>query len=368
MTLLDPRSVTPLLMPLLFTVACSDPAPGGSTDADPPDDPGMTSFPDLPGPVPTTGAAIDPTTTADATTTTATTATDDDTTAGPASMCGDGIQDPGEQCDDGDANSDNAFCDTHCNLNTCGDGHVFVGWELCDEGLANSDSYGSTCSTQCTPAARCGDHVLQLEFGEQCDLGLDNGTNNGDAQGLRCDPSCRIKGLRAFVTSQVFDGALGGIAGADDRCRLAADAAGLPQPYRFHAYLSTPDSPANARFPGPLAEALPYILITGKKLADSHAALLAQGPLGEGLSVTELGTSILNEFVATNTAPSGKNFNTKDPCVGWTSADPLVETRVGLTYPNDPGDVQPWLIDGWWTSMLAKACNKTQFHLYCLEI
>ena len=357
-----------LLWPALL-FGCGDAAPGGTTDAEPPpDDPAMGSFPDLPDPVPTS----DPTTTTTNTATTTTapplaTSETSGTSGDPAPICGDGIQDPGEQCDDGAANHDNAFCTAHCLLNTCGDGNVFIGWELCDEGLANSDAYGSLCSAGCTPAPRCGDHIRQPEYDEQCDLGPDNGGVQGDDQGLLCDASCRIKALRAFVSSQAFAGDLGGLAGADDRCRVAADAAGLPQPERFHAYLSTPDNPANARFPGPNAEPLPYVLVTGKKLADSHAALLAQGPLDEGLSITEHGAHLYNARVATDTAVNGTTFSPDQHCQAWTSANPLLKVRTGFTFPQDVDDVQAWLINGWWTNMLTRTCNKAELHLYCLE-
>ncbi len=301
-----------------------------------------------------------PGTTSEATTTTATT--------GEASpVCGDGVIDPGEACDDEMANDDNAFCTESCQLNICGDGHVFVGWELCDQGVANSDVYGNDCNSQCIPGERCGDHILQPEH-EQCDLGADNDGPKGDEQGILCDASCDIQALRAFVTTQVFTGDLGGIEGADKKCRDAAMTAGLPQPYRFHAYLSTPDSPANDRFPGPAAEALPYVLVTGKKIADSHAALLFQGPLAEGISVTEGGASLYDARVATNTTPGGNSYAPDQHCTAWTTADPLLKVRVGLTFPADADDILAWSSNGWWVSDLTRQCNNPELHLYCFEI
>ena len=158
-----------------------------------------------------------------------------------------------------EANSDHAYCTLQCTLNFCGDGLLFDGWELCDEGKASSDFYGSTCGSTCLPAclpaARCGDHIIQADEGEECDLGPDNDGPVGDAQGIKCEGSCRSKSLRAFVTSQAFPGNLGGLFGADKKCRDAAMAAGLGEPYRFYAYLSTPDFSANDRCPG--AEPLP---------------------------------------------------------------------------------------------------------------
>ena len=284
----------------------------------------------------------------------------------PMPSCGDGVLDPGEACDDGPANSDNAFCTVDCLLNTCGDGKLFIGWELCDEGDANSDAYGSICDAQCAPGARCGDNILQPA--EQCDLGADNGGMKGDLQGILCDASCNRRALRAFVTSQAFTGDLGGLDGADDKCRDAASAAGLSQPHRFHAYLSTPSSSANDRFPGPMAETLPYVLVTGKKLSDSHAGLLTQGPQGEGLSVTEFGASLYERYVATNTDPDGSRHSPDQHCLAWTSADPLLKARVGLTYPSEPEDLPSWLAEGGWATWLTLKCEKLALHLYCLEI
>lgn len=301
-------------------------------------------------------------------TTSSTTAELTSTTGEPGPFCGDGVVDLGEGCDDAMGNSDNAFCTTQCQLNYCGDGNLFVGWELCDEGGANSDSYGSACGEQCTPSPRCGDHIVQAAEGEECDLGPDNGGPKGDEQGILCEDSCRSKSLRAFVTSQAYTGDLGGLDGADKKCRDAAEAAKLEEPHRFHAYLSTPDFSANDRFPGPLAEPLPYILVTGKKLADSHAKLLEEGPLGEGLSITEHGTSLHDQYVATNTAPSGNSYSPDQHCLAWTSADPLLAARVGLTFPSDPDDLQAWLSNGQWIGKKSVGCMKLWLHLYCLEI
>jgi hypothetical protein len=85
-------------------------------------------------------------------------------------------------------------------------------WELCDQGVGNSDAYGSLCGPDCTPGARCGDNKLQPEF-ETCDLGPNNGGEKGDEQGILCDTSCRAQQLRGFVTTAAFTGNLGGLFG-----------------------------------------------------------------------------------------------------------------------------------------------------------
>lgn len=282
--------------------------------------------------------------------------------------CGDGVVDVGEECDDFlDGNADSKFCTEDCTLNVCGDGKLFAGWELCDEGEANSDEYGSLCGAQCEPGARCGDGKLQAEF-ETCDLGPNNGGVKGDEQGILCDAGCRALRLRAFVTEGAFAGDLGGLFGADLKCQAAAKAAGLPTPERFHAYLSTGEIDAKDRFKA-VAASRPYVLVTGKKVADNFASLIAAGPLGEGISVTEHGATLYSVGVATNTALGGLRFSPDKHCQGWTSAEPVYQGRVGLSgVPMASPDFAVWKSELRWTGAQNWTCNKAAFHLYCLEI
>jgi len=59
-------------------------------------------------------------------------------------VCGDGIIDSVEQCDDGAANADGATCTTACRNNICGDGFVYSGIEQCDG--SNFGSISTSCS------------------------------------------------------------------------------------------------------------------------------------------------------------------------------------------------------------------------------
>ena len=344
-------------------MAAEEPATGASTS-------GTSPTPE----VPTTNVPEDGVTSSTSITNTDSTGDEPDAsstgtdTTGDLPGCGNGVVDANEACDEGSSiNDDTRFCKENCTLNVCGDGKLFIGWELCDHGSGNSDEYGSLCGSQCEPGAYCGDHKLQPEF-ETCDLGLDNGGVEGDSQGILCDKGCRAQQLRGFVTAATFTGNLGGLFGADLKCRGAAEAAGLAEPERFHAYLSTGDIDAKDRFEA-VAPALPYVLVTGKKFADNFPTLIAAGPLGDGISVDETGTVLYEKPVATNTAPNGLHFSPEQHCQGWTSADVAHKARFGVNgLPVDSPGWSDWKTTQAWTGAASYQCNQQEFHLYCLEI
>ncbi len=70
--------------------------------------------------------------------------TDPDET-GTSPGCGNGALDEGEECDEGDANADDATCKSDCTLQVCGDGFVHAGVEDCDDG--NDDDSDDCLST-----------------------------------------------------------------------------------------------------------------------------------------------------------------------------------------------------------------------------
>lgn len=124
-------------------------------------------------------------------------------------VCGDGIIETGETCDDGnDVSGDgcSSTCqveagwscptpDAACVAAKCGDG-IIAGSETCDDGNAVSgDGCSGTCQvepgwvcptpdTKCI-AAKCGDGIVAGN--EQCDLGANNGPTTG------CSTSCTLE-------------------------------------------------------------------------------------------------------------------------------------------------------------------------------
>ncbi len=82
-----------------------------------------------------------------------------------APTCGDLVVDRGEDCDDGNSIEDDG-CNNRCELPGCGDGVVQPG-EECDDGNASdTDECISTCRF-----ATCGDGIRQTILGEECDDG-----------------------------------------------------------------------------------------------------------------------------------------------------------------------------------------------------
>lgn len=64
----------------------------------------------------------------------------------PPASCGDGVLDPGEECDNGAGNGNMNDCTASCTIAECGDGYIWWGTEDCDDGnLVNKDG----CSTSC---------------------------------------------------------------------------------------------------------------------------------------------------------------------------------------------------------------------------
>lgn len=130
--------------------------------------------------------------------------------------CGNGILDPGEQCDDGDdrindptANDD--ACVGFCQNAECGDGFLRVGVEQCDD---NNNVDGDLCSSTCRNEG-CGNGTI--DPGEMCDDG-DNPPMGGDG----CDVNCQLEDCGdGFVdVGEECDGSGAGVGGETALCNI----------------------------------------------------------------------------------------------------------------------------------------------------
>ncbi|MBI5507985.1 MAG: DUF4215 domain-containing protein [Deltaproteobacteria bacterium] len=103
-------------------------------------------------------------------------------------VCGNSRLDPGEQCDDGNTSPGDGCSPTCQSESRCGDGQV-GGAETCDDGNTVS---GDGCRGNCTLENVCGDGLVDSQ--EQCD---DGNTSPGDG----CDGSCRIEAAGCVTDS-----------------------------------------------------------------------------------------------------------------------------------------------------------------------
>ena len=117
-------------------------------------------------------------------------------------LCGNGVLDPGESCDEGEGNSDVLpdACRTTCLWATCGDGVVDTG-EQCDAGERNSDVEPDMCRESCR-IPTCGDGVI--DSGEECDGELGEGQvcealDRGFTGGETSCSECKVDAARCFT-------------------------------------------------------------------------------------------------------------------------------------------------------------------------
>ncbi|MBN2717554.1 MAG: DUF4215 domain-containing protein [Deltaproteobacteria bacterium] len=110
--------------------------------------------------------------------------------------CGDGIFQPqyGEQCDAGAGASsyghDYGGCTAKCKMASfCGDGRINPEYEICDIAgtHVSSDGKGIYACLDCKEAPRCGDGIVQSEWGEDCD--------GAPVDGKDCNDECRFAGF-----------------------------------------------------------------------------------------------------------------------------------------------------------------------------
>ena len=282
--------------------------------------------------------------------------------------CGDGIKQPEEDCDDGNMVNEDP-CTNACTLPTCGDQIVQAG-EQCDAGGETAE-----CNSNCTTAS-CGDGVLNQTAGELCDDTNDNSTDACPAcQPAKCGDSfvqanvgscddgnqvdidacsntCKLNGLRVFVSSSVFNADLGGLAGADAKCKSLADAAMLGGTWM--AWLNDGINGPSSHFVSKGGPKL-YARLDGKIIANNWADLISK-PLLVPIDITEKNLAAGEpSHVWTNAKPDG-TASTFDNCFGWTNAGNNFNGAHGLRSA----------IDVKWSQDDTDKCA-TQNRIYCFE-
>ncbi len=154
--------------------------------------------------------------------------TDDCLSSCEAASCGDGIVwTDNEECDDGN-DDDTDECPASCMAPVCGDGYVWADNEECDGG-----GEVDVCDDDCT-AVECGDMNVNEAAGETCDDGNDDNTDD-------CVDSCVAAtcgdGYVWADNEQCDDGNLEPGDGCDENCVAEYcdwDVENLPLPVNVH--------------------------------------------------------------------------------------------------------------------------------------
>lgn len=253
-----------------------------------------------------------------------------------AAFCGDGyLYIDEEECEDGNfSNLDD--CTNECFVAKCGDGHTWLGVEQCDDAnVSNSDA----CLNSCEQAV-CGDGHIKAGS-EECDDGNVAGDDG-------CDAACVLEIKYVFVSGAQFNGNLGGIEGADQKCQTLAEAANLAGAY--YAWVSDAETSPALRF---TKSTTPYKLVDGTVIADSWVEL-TDGPLKHAIDRTETGAVIEWGPVWTATDSSGVSAGLN--CLSWMSSSNDDDGRAG--------DATSAAAD--WTYDVNERCDSLR-RLYCFR-
>ena len=162
--------------------------------------------------------------------------------------------------------------------------------------------------------------------------------------------------LRVFVTSATFDGALGGITGANQKCQDRAGAAGLAGTFR--AWISTSSTSASQNIDNHASRA--YWLPNDVQVADNWADLTSCSGscLDHAIDRDEFGNPVDGTKVWTATTSSGSWVGSGTPgdCASWTDEDEFEAGWTGLTNQTDND----------WTDWGNQSCA-TPGRLYCFQ-
>jgi len=171
-----------------------------------------------------------------------------------------------------------------------------------------------------------------------------------DASILPCPTICDCN-KKVFVSSQAYTGNLGGLEGADAKCQVLADAAGLKG--TFKAWLSAGETCPNTQFTHGL---YPYFRVDGALVAGNYADLI-DGLLANPINLDEYG-NLKNTYVWTFTRYNGDSFGSyyNYHCYFW-EMDYARRGWVGISEA----------IDYTWTDANTVLGCEQELSIYCFQ-
>ena len=162
-------------------------------------------------------------------------------------------------------------------------------------------------------------------------------------------PDAMITSYRVFISTASFNGNLGGLTGADQKCQTAADARGFGGLWR--AYLSTTTTHARDRIPSNGR----FVRVSGTVIANDRDDLL-DGTLVAPILHDETGTELTPNRAWTGSSSNG-TLRSGANCNDWTLG-------TTTTVPGLIGDAS--VANAQWTDLQNSGCGGTQ-RLFCCE-
>ena len=226
------------------------------------------------------------------------------------------------------------------NTSTAGAEASMSGTDTSTSDTSTSDPASTSSTTG--PAPFCGDGILDPD--EDCDDMNDNP-----------DDGCKLCARDRYIFASSLEwqgGALDGLFGADQRCRMLAGQANLPNAFSYRAWLSDSTTAAADRI---LHSRGRYTLVNGLVVAQDWDALTS-GTLEIPINVTEKSETSIGSVVWTGTLPNGQQAFGSTFCDDWTdhSKDQLSGTGIRKN------------ADSWWSFFEQGDCA-SEGALYCIE-
>ncbi len=169
--------------------------------------------------------------------------------------------------------------------------------------------------------------------------------------------SCETTTRRVFITSNGYQGNLGGLSGADAKCQQRAQSAGLGGTWK--AWLSSSTTSASSRLSHNSGQ---YQMVNGTVIANNWGDL-TDGTIQHKIDRDEFGTYHDYRPVWTNTKSNGDRYvdivNPETHCSNWTDT---LNTNIGIVGLNVHADQR-------WTAFGGASCSVVfpSIGLYCFE-
>ena len=157
-----------------------------------------------------------------------------------------------------------------------------------------------------------------------------------------------------FVTGVTFNGNLGGLKGADEKCQSQADGPESIVPSgTYMAWLSDGTDSPNTRF---TKSSHPYLLPDGTKIAENYTDL-TDGSIQHFINIDPTGKTVGQNPIWTGTNQDGTTAQPFRTCNGWMDLYTMARGMIGST-----GHTLTT-----WSSQSMRRCKTSRNRLACFQ-